>query len=64
MLARLSGHDHQHAQRGDFGLADGVASVEVVAAFLEQREDGLCLVPQCHRLRVVAGEPGEAFDRI
>ena len=37
---------HQHAKRGDFGVADGVASVQVLAAFLEKHEDGLRLVAQ------------------
>jgi hypothetical protein len=48
--------NHQHAERGDFGVADGVASVHLLAAFLEKREDGLRLMAQGDGLRVVAGK--------
>jgi len=64
MLAPFPGHDHQHAQRGDFGLAHGIPAVEVVAALFEKGEDGLRLVPQGDGLRVVTGEPGEPLQRV
>ena len=37
IAAQFLGHEHQYADRGDFGVADGVASVKVVTAALEKR---------------------------